>query len=292
MTATGADGRRRVAIVTDSSACLPPAEAARLGIVVVPIMLIWHGQQLRDGIDISPTEFWRRLVLDSEVPTTSTVSPGEYAQALTEAGRGADAVVCVCIPQRMSTMFDAATLAQQELKGTLPVDVVESGGAAMASGFAALLGARAAAAGADREEVLRTTRRAAAHSELMGVLGSLEYVARSGRIPGVVARLADAVPSSYVLRFRNSRVTARAKFGSRARAVRGLRKHLRSAAEDAAYLGVSVHHAASEAEATDLAEDVRRELAPDDLYVTSFTAAMGAHVGPGLVGISYCALPS
>ena len=108
-------------------------------------------------------------------------------------------------------------------------------------------------------------------------------------MPWVVARVADALPSTPMFGMRRGRIRFRAAFGSRARALRALVGHVRRAARGASYLGVAVHHAAAVDEAHQLAEQIRREMAPDDLYVTGFTPVMGAHVGPDLVGLAYCA---
>ena len=69
-------------------------------------------------------------------------------------------------------------------------------------------------------------------------------------------------------------------------------RYLRNASRNAGYLGVAVHHAANVSEGHELAERIHRALRPNDLFVTCFTPVMGAHVGPGLIGVAYCALPS
>ncbi len=289
---TSADFRRPVAVVTDSSACLPPDEVERLRIGVAPMVLVWHGQELRDGVDISQAEFWQRLTTDPELPTTSTMAPGEYEGVLEEAASWARAAVCVCLPRQISTMAEAATIAARHIAPRLPVHIVEAGGAGMAAGFPALLAARAAAGGAAATEVVQTAERAAEHSAIVAVLDSLSYVARGGRVPGIVARVADALPSTIVLRFGDGTIGVRARFGSRARAVRGLIHHVAREARGASYVGITVHHGSDEAEAHELAASVQRVIGPDDLYVTGFTPVMGAHVGPGLIGLAYCALPA
>ena len=289
---TSADFRRPVAVVTDSSACLPADEVERLSIGVAPTILVWHGQELRDGHDISPAEFWQRLATDPELPTTSTMSPGDYLAVFDAAAAWARAAVCVCLPRTLSTMTDAAQIAKRRIAHRLPVHIVEAGGAGMAAGFPALLAGRAAAGGAAAAEVVQTAERAAAHSAIVAVLDSLAYVARGGRVPGVVARVADALPSTFVLRFGGGAVGVRARFGSRARAVRGLVQQVAKATNGAAYVGVTVHHGSDEAEAQALAAQVRRDIRPDELFVTGFTPVMGAHVGPGIIGLAYCALPA
>ena len=289
MTATGRDRVRRVRLITDSSACLPSHEIAEHDIAIVPTVLVWNGEELRDGVDITNEAFWKRLATDPNLPTTSATSPTAYAAEFARARDAGLDALCATIPRRISAMTDVAEMAARDFAGPPHVRVIQTGAATMAHGFPVLLGARAASAGADLGTVERTVSRAATDSGIVAVLGSLEYLARGGRVPWVVARVADALPSTPIFGMRHGRIRFRAAFGSRARALRALVKHVRRASRDATYLGVAVHHAASTDESHLLAERIRRELAPDDLYVTGFTPVMGAHVGPDLVGLAYCA---
>ena len=292
MTATGRDRVRRVRLITDSSACLPPHEVEEHGIAIVPTVLVWNGEELRDGVDITNEAFWKRLATAPTLPTTSATSPAAYAAEFAKArDTGMDAL-CATIPRRISAMTDVADIAARGFPGPPYVRVIQTGAATMAHGFPVLLGARAASAGADLATVERTVRSAADDSGIVALLGSLDYLARGGRVPWVVARVADALPSTPIFGMRHGRIRFRASFGSRARALGALVKHVRRASRDASYLGVAVHHAASTDESHQLAERIRRELAPDDLYVTGFTPVMGAHVGPDLVGLAYCARSS
>ena len=289
MTAIGPDHARRVRLITDSSACLPRHEIEKHGIAIVPTVLVWNGEELRDGLDITNEAFWKRLATDPNLPTTSVTSPGAYAAEFARARDDGLDVLCATIPRRISAMTDVAEMAAREFAGPPRVRVIQTGAATMAHGFPVLLGARAASAGADLDTVEQTVSQSADDSGIVALLGSLEYLARGGRVPWVVARVADALPSTPIFGMRHGRIRFRTAFGSRKRALRALIRHVQRAARGASYLGVAVHHAASVDEAHRLAEQVRRELAPDDLYVTGFTPVMGAHVGPDLVGLAYCA---
>ena len=289
MTATGRDRARRVRLITDSSACLPPHEIAKHNIAIVPAVLVWNGEELRDGVDITNEAFWKRLATDPNLPTTSATSPSAYAAEFAKARDAGHDVLCATIPRQISAMTEVAEMAASYFAGPPDVRVVQTGAATMAHGFPVLLGARAASGGADLDTVERTVRAAADESGIVALLGSLEYLARGGRVPWIVARVADALPSTPIFGMRHGRIRFRASFGSRVRALRALTRHVERAARDASYLGVAVHHAAAVEEAHQLAEQIRRDIAPDDLYVTSFTPVMGAHVGPDLVGVAYCA---
>ena len=289
MTATDRDLVRRVRLVTDSSACLPSHEIEAHGIAIVPTVLVWNGEELHDGVDITNEAFWKRLATDPTLPTTSSTSPNAYAAEFVKAHAAGMDVLCATIPRRISAMTEVAEMAARDFNSPPEVRVIQTGAATMAHGFPVLLGARAASAGADLPTVERTVTQAADDSGIVALLGSLEYLARGGRVPWVVARVADALPSTPMFGMRHGRIRFRAAFGSRARALRALVRHVRRAARGASYLGVAVHHAAAVDEAHQLAEQIRREMAPDDLYVTGFTPVMGAHVGPDLVGLAYCA---
>ena len=289
MTATDRDLVRRVRLVTDSSACLPSHEIGAHGIAIVPTVLVWNGEELHDGVDITNEAFWKRLATDPTLPTTSSTSPEAYAAEFAKAHAAGMDVLCATIPRRISAMTEVAEMAARDFNSPPEVRVIQTGAATMAHGFPVLLGARAASAGADLPTVERTVAKAADDSGIVALLGSLEYLARGGRVPWVVARVADALPSTPMFSMRHGRIRFRAAFGSRARAQRALVRHVRRAARGASYLGVAVHHAAAVDEAHQLAEQIRREMAPDDLFVTGFTPVMGAHVGPDLVGLAYCA---
>ena len=289
MTATDRDLVRRVRLVTDSSACLPAHEIEAHGIAIVPTVLVWNGEELHDGVDITNEAFWKRLATDPTLPTTSSTSPKAYAAEFAKAHAAGMDVLCATIPRRISAMTEVAEMAARDFNSPPEVRVIQTGAATMAHGFPVLLGARAASAGADLPTVERTVTQAADDSGIVALLGSLEYLARGGRVPWVVARVADALPSTPMFGMRHGRIRFRAAFGSRARALRALVRHVRRAARGASYLGVAVHHAAAVDEAHQLAEQIRREIAPDDLFVTGFTPVMGAHVGPDLVGLAYCA---
>src|ERR1700693_5566856 len=99
---------RGVAIVTDSTADLPPALAAARGITVVPLTLNLDGQSLLDGVDITAAEFYRRLPLATTHPTTSQPSPGRFAEAYAELLKNHESIISIHISEKLSGTFDSA----------------------------------------------------------------------------------------------------------------------------------------------------------------------------------------
>src|SRR3990172_7680561 len=137
----------RIAIVTDSSACLPAALINEYSIIVVPLAVHFDGEVFHDG-EIARSEFIERLRTSEHYPTTAAPAPGEFL----------DAVLCLTLSSRYSGTYGAAAqareLAAQKLPG-FPVLTMDTGGIAMTHGLAVLAAARASAAGATLEEAGR-----------------------------------------------------------------------------------------------------------------------------------------
>ena len=127
----------RIAIVTESSANLPPEVVEEYGIHVLPLRIIWNGKALRDGVDITPQEFYARLRTDNYMPTTSALSPSELLETFHSLAEEAEAIVAILLSRELSGTFEAAQIAQQ-LAPTLPLHLADSRTAAMAEGFVVL----------------------------------------------------------------------------------------------------------------------------------------------------------
>src|SRR3990170_4011291 len=139
-----------VRVVTDSTADIPERLAQELGIVVVPLRVNFGTQTLRDGVELSKHEFYRRL-RDGEQPTTTAVTSGEFESAY-RALAPAD-VVSIHVSSTMSATYGAASLAAQAVRGQRVV-AIDSRSVAFCTGWLAVLAARAVQSGASLDEVV------------------------------------------------------------------------------------------------------------------------------------------
>lgn len=279
----------QVAVVTDSVACLPKALIEKYGISVVPIDMVFDGQIRRNGIGDDPAEFYRLLDSSKNLPTTASPSPGSYLQAYTEASSKAKNIVCVTISSKVSATHDAAVDARELAKEKLPgisIEVVDSQAAAMAEGFVALAAARAAAAGCDLPEVATVARKVAAHVYLLGVVDTLRYLVKGGRVPMAAAWATALLQIKPILQIHNGEVTLAARVRTKSRAHKKL-LDLMHQTVDSKPVYVSVVHANALHEAELLKEQVASQFKCQELYITEFPLVMAAHTGPGLVGLSY-----
>ena len=98
----------KVGIVTDSTNCLPAELIAQYDIRVAPYRLILDGKEYLDQVDISPDEFWTMFKKLKTLPTTSAVTPGDYATIFSELAQSTDSILCVVICQDMSAAYQSA----------------------------------------------------------------------------------------------------------------------------------------------------------------------------------------
>jgi DegV family protein with EDD domain len=275
----------KIAVVTDSAACLPEELLQQYGIHVVPFGLIWGDEVLRDGIDITPEVFYHRLRTSEELPTTSQPSLGDFLRVYQPLAGKVDGIVSIHIPQALSGTVSGAQAAAR-LLGEMPVRVVDSGTAVMAQGFVVLAAARAAAAGAGLDEVVRAAEEMVPRVHLLAALDRLDYLARSGRVPGVVALVGSALHIAPVFTIQQGHVTVVARARSKRRALKSMLDRMAELTRRR-----PTHAAVFHADVPDEAESLRAQVADRfncmELYVTEFTPVMGSHTGPGVLGVAF-----
>lgn len=278
-----------VAVITDSTAYLPAESASRFGIGVVPLHVSVAGADPLAEPEVAPAELARAMAKHQRV-TTSGATPDELATAYAAVlDGGADAVVAVHLSRNLSGTWDAARVAADRV-GTDRVRVVDSASAAMGVGFPALAAAEQAARGAAADEVERAASLAAARTATLFTVPTLEHLRRGGRIGTAAAVFGTALSIKPVLHVEAGRIAPLEKVRTMSRAVTRLVERAEQAARSAdAPVQVAVHHLAAPERAAGLAERLRAALpVVADCVVTEVGAVIGAHIGPGALGVVVC----
>ncbi len=280
-----------VAVVTDSTAYLPPGVVERYGIEVVPLYVILAGRSGAEGIDVSPRDVAMTLAVRGQHVSTSRPTPGDFVAAYRRClDAGADRLVSVHLSAELSGTSDAARLAATQV-GEHLVQVVDTRSAAMGSGFAVLAAARVAATGQPLEAVAEVARRTAAETRTFFVVETLEHLRRGGRIGPAAALLGSALAVKPVLHVVDGTVVPLEKVRTSARALSRLVQRAAEAAGERP-VALAVHHLAAPERADRLATALRERIpVVTEVHVSELGAAIGAHVGPGSVGVVVCPTP-
>jgi DegV family protein with EDD domain len=274
-----------VAVVTDSTAYLPAPLVAQFDVEVVPLYVVLAGRSGREGSDVTPDEVARALGVRGGQVSTSRPTPGDFVAAYRgRLAAGADRIVSIHLSGELSGTWDAARLAAAQV-GEHLVTVLDSRSAAMGSGFAVLAAARAAAAGASAEEVAAAARDTAAGTRVFFVVDTLDHLRRGGRIGSAAALLGTALAVKPVLHVTDGRVVALEKVRTSSRALNRIVQHAVEVA-DGRPVDIAVHHLAAPERAQRLTDQLTARLPGiRQLHVSEIGAAIGAHVGPGAVGV-------
>jgi DegV family protein with EDD domain len=280
----------RVVVVTDSSATVPAHLVEQLGIRIVPILLALNGRSFRDGIDITSADVYRWLRNGRSLPTTSAPSLGDFVRTYAAEAQRASGIVSIHLSPALSATFQAA-LAASELVDGPPIRVVDCHTVAMGQGFVAVEAARVAAQGADLEVVVGRAQMVASQMNVLAVLDTLEYLHRGGRIGGAAALVGALLQVKPVLSVSDGQIGLFAKPRTKARAIRTMLERMEAQAG-----GRPLHVAILHADVADEAESLRQEIEGrfdcTELYVTELTPVMGAHTGPGVLGVVFYADPA
>lgn len=275
------------AVVCDSTAYLPPALIAEREIEVISLYVSVDGEQRRETEIADYAAFFEQLRCSKSGATTSQPSIGDFLavyEPLLEAGRE---IVSIHISAGISGTFEAAGQARERLieegKGGERIRLMDSRSAAGGMGLCALGAATVAQAGGDGEATLARAEEVRRELKMWFAIDTLEYLRRGGRIGGARAWIGSALKIKPILTLEEE-ITPVERVRTRVRSLERLRDYARQRHESGAD-GWVVQHIQDEETAAVLIEDCHEIFGCDPLFTSEIGAVLGAHVGPGLLGV-------
>jgi DegV family protein with EDD domain len=281
---------KKVAIVTDTTACIPQEQVSKYDIEVVPVELIFEDKAYRNGIDISSAEFYTLLRKAKKPPTTSSSSPGPYLDAYRRASQRAKSILCITEPSKFSAMFDSALIAKRMAKTALPkvvIEVLECTTAAAGQGLVALAAAKAAATDKSLNEVFKTADNIMHRVNLYATLDTLRYLVKGGRVPQAAALVNSILKLKPIFTLNHGDARTFALPRTIKSAIKRMLKIMEQKVVKGQPLHVAVMHADALKKAVELRDQISSRFDCTELFITEFTPVMGAHTGPGLLGVAF-----
>ena len=269
-----------VKVITDSVADLPSQVVEELGITVVPLIIRFGEEVYRDGVDLTPDQFYEKLQTSQAFPATSVPPPDAYAQAYDKLAEEADAIVVVAVTSRLSATHEVASQAVGQMSKKCRVEVIDSETATMAEGFIAMRAAEVAKEGAKLAEVVKIARQNIPRAGFLAAFDTLEYLRRGGRIGRAQALLGSVLKINPLITLKDGLVEAAGRTRSRAKAVDQLYEYA------AGYTNIeemAVGDTACPEEAEALVKRLGTIFPVERIYRSKMTPVIGAHTGPGLL---------
>ena len=274
-----------VAVVTDSTAYLPADLVTAHGLTVVPLTVVVGGRSLAEGIEVTSDEVAQAL-RDWKPVTTSRPAPQQFVETYRAlAAGGTTSVVSVHLSADLSGTVDAARTAATTVAGEVDVTVVDARHLGMALGWAAIAAAETVAAGADAAQAAERARRTAYGTSAWFYVDTLEYLRRGGRIGAAAAMVGSALSVKPILHVADGRLEPLDRVRTASRAIGRLEELVVEETGDRA-VNLAVQHLAAPDRARELADRLRSRVpGVRDLVVGEVGAVVGAHVGPGMLGV-------
>jgi DegV family protein with EDD domain len=277
----------KIAVVTDSVACVPQELLEKYDIRVVPFHVVWDGRVYTDGVDLTPGEFYRFFDENKAFPTTTQPSLADFMRTYARLSEEAEGIVSIHIPEELTGTISVARVAAKEA-ASVPVRVVDSRMATMAQGFVVLEAARTAAAGGTLDEVVSAAEALIPRVELFATLEDLKHLHRGGRIGEAATLLGSKLRINPILSLAHGRVRVLGVVRTRPKAVKKMIEMMEEKVGQRP-IHLSVFHGNALEEAQRIGEEIQSRFDCVEFYVTEFTPVMGAHTGPGVIGLAFYA---
>jgi DegV family protein with EDD domain len=275
------------AVVCDTTAYLPTAVVEERGIETISLYVSVDGEQEREADIADYAAFYERLRASESGATTSQPSIGDFLSVYEPLLAAGKEIVSIHISAGISGTFEAANQARERLveegKGGERIRVMDSRSAAGGMGLCVLGAAAAAAAGADAEAAQARAEEVRGTLKMWFAIDTLEYLRRGGRIGGARAWIGSALKIKPILTLEEE-ITPVERVRTRARSLERLRDYARQRHESG-FDGWVVQHIQDDETASALIEDCYEIFGCDPVFTSEIGAVLGAHVGPGLLGV-------
>jgi DegV family protein with EDD domain len=278
----------RVAVVTDTTHYLPRDLVTRLDLHQVSLYVTFEGETEREADITDLADFYTRLSASSEMPSTSQPSVGDFLavyEPLLEAGRD---IVSIHLSAGISGTFTAAEQARDQLveRGIDPdrIVVLDSATACAGLGMLAMAAASVARAGGSAAEAAEAAQACRRDLKVWFAVDTLEFLRRGGRVGGAAAWLGSTLKIKPILSI-ESEILPIERVRTSKRTFERLIEYLTARHDDGCDTFFIQHiHAPDQAER--LVERGSEIYGREPEMVSEIGPVIGAHVGPGLLGVS------
>ncbi len=275
-----------VAVIVDSTSTIPDDVIREYGMHVIPLTLVWGNETFLDGVDMSASEFYDKLRSDAVFPSTTQPSVAEFEELYKRVGGEASDILVVTLSGELSGTLNSAVQAKSMMPD-MSIEIIDTRTMSMAAGYVALAAAREAKAGGSLAACVEAAKAANENVGVLVTLDSLEYLHRGGRIGGARKLLGGALNIKPILTVADGIVQDAGKVRTRRKALKHLITSVTDAVDGKSGVRLAGLHASSPDDAAFVLEECSVAVNAVETLMTELSPVVGAHVGPGGVGIAW-----
>lgn len=281
---------KKVAIVTDSTTYIPDKLTEKHNITVLPLEVIWGDETLKDGVDITPAQFYERLQTAKIMPSTSQVTIPHMQEAFERLVAEDYEVLGIFISDKLSGTINSAIQGKAAMQsGQELIHIFDSQTTAMAMGFQVLTVARAAQNGANIKDCLALAEKAQANTGVYFAVDTLEFLHRGGRIGGARRLLGTAMKVKPVLSIQDGAVASIESVRTKRKAHARILDIIVEEIGDRSPISLATLQANAIEDANAMLDLAQEKMSVNEVIRSEVSPVIGTHVGPGTVGLAYMA---
>lgn len=274
----------QVKIVTDSTVYLPPEVIARYDIRVVPIKVAFGTDVYSEGVDITNEEFYQRVTKSDTLPTTSQPPVSDFIQVYTELAQQGYPILSIHISSKISGTINSVIAAKKSLPQA-QIEIVDSQSIAM--GMLITPAAKAAEKGQSLTQVKASIERLNACINMVGVLDTLDYLLKGGRIGRAKALVGTLLKIKPILTFEGGEPRLLAKVRTMPRAIDYVLRFVEKRTEGSTSIHGAIRHTHVLEAALALEKALRAHFDWAELDLMELGPVFGTHLGPGTIGLGF-----
>lgn len=273
----------RIAWITDSTSCITQEEAKELGIHIIPVSVIMEDKIYKDGIDITPDEFYAKLENVSELPKTSQPTVGEFSDFYEVLKHNYDCGIAIHVSEKFSGTINGSRLGAE--MADFPVHIVDSKILSESMKQLLLKGKKLEEEGLEAEDIAMMLRETAGHVKGYVCIGSLEQLRKGGRLSGASFLVGNLLQIKPILTFDDGSLVPFEKIRTLKKAESRVLALFEEAAQNKGAYGVSVVYSGSSEKAEDWLHLLKEKYPHITFNLGQLSPAIGVHVGAGTLGL-------
>jgi len=272
-------------LVTDSCADIPVYLQKKYNITVVPLSIRVNGKEYVEGVNITPSEFYREMEIAPELPKTSQPTPDQYAktfQRLAETGE----VLCMTISSKLSGSYNSANLGKG-IAGKSNVAVFDTLSCSLGQGLQVLKAAEMIGSGHSLPAILDELAKIRPETHFVALLDTLENLVKGGRLNYFQGSLGRLLNIKIILHIREGSLEVLDKVRSRNKAIERFIEIIGEKCSDFSARIVGITHCNNLATAEVIAASIKERYSPRDIIISEMGAAVSTYAGPGAIIVSF-----
>lgn len=274
-----------IRIVVDSTCDIPAAKREKLGLTMVPLTINFEDGAYKDAIDLTNSEFYEKLSKAAKLPTTSQVNPGEFEEVFREITCAGDDIVCICLSSKLSGTYNSALTAA----GTVSPDrihCVDTNSASFGSYLIVKEAVGMRDSGLSAKEIAEKSQNISDRLKIIAMVDTLKYLKMGGRLSGTAAMIGGLLGIHPIIKVSKGIIEAIGKTRGQRAAFQKLLDYFIAENVDFS-CGVAFGHSNAPEKLKEFMDFTAAHIRTGDVLIGSLGSVIGAHIGPGAVGLAY-----